>query len=128
MPRIKRKTYKLLFEEWGGITVRLHSLPLGDFLELVELSDSPKSSPVIDKMFDYLIGALIGWDVEDEDGNPVPPTMDGLKSQDTDFGIAVVMAWQEAIAGVTGPLEQSSRSGASTDSLPDLDLPVSRAS
>lgn len=43
--------------------------------------------------------ALVSWNVEDGDGQPVTADLDGLMSQDSRFVAAVIRAWTEALAG-----------------------------
>lgn len=122
----QRKVYVLRFEqaELQGLEVRARSVPLGTFLELIELASvldastaelSPTDAKAITGLFSGFAQALVSWNLqEQEDGaepEDVPATYEGLLSQDTDFVLHVVRAWMDAIAGVSGPLEQPSSDG-----------------
>lgn len=54
---------------------------------------------------------LLSWNLEDEDGQPVPATSEGVLQQDKDLMIAICTAWLDALRGVSGPLEQTSPDG-----------------
>jgi hypothetical protein len=62
-------------------------------------------------MLELLAGALVSWNAEDEDGQPIPADMGGIRSQDLDFNMKIINAWTDAIAGVKAPLPQTSADG-----------------
>jgi hypothetical protein len=125
----QRKVYVLKFEqaEFDGLEVRARSVPLGTFLELIELATlfdssttdvSAENAQAIKGLFSGFASALVGWNLEVEDPehperhpDPVPATYEGLMAQDTDFVLHIVRAWMDAIAGVSGPLEGPSSGG-----------------
>jgi hypothetical protein len=117
--RAKPKTYVLKFEddEYDGLVVKARSVKLGGFLEvagLVKLDPQniqPEDVDKFAKLFDAFGKALVEWNLDDDDGEPVPPTAEGLHSQDTDFVMPIIKAWFVAIAGVGSPLGQRSSSG-----------------
>lgn len=115
----ERKTYKLAFTgELDGLIVRARSLPLGQFMELGKLMDTeaavtPGADDMgkVDTLFRTFAGALMSWNLEDDDDKPVPANVDGLYSQDLELCTAVVTAYIHAVSGVAAPLDQPSPDG-----------------
>lgn len=99
----KRKTVVLEFDnedgDFAGLEVEIASLPMGEFFELskaVHKKDmSEKEVATLLKAFDRV---LVAWNVEEEDGAPVPATFDGLMSMDLEFNLKVIGAWLKAVA------------------------------
>lgn len=116
--------FRLKFSEpdMDGLQVDAKSLPLGKMLRVIELSGSVDATDTdaVRELFGAFADALAGWNLEDENDNPVPATLEGLYEQDFDFVLKVVLAWVEAIAGVSAPLGNGSGSGAQSlaDSMP----------
>ncbi|MFD5509105.1 hypothetical protein ACFWIB_15190 [Streptomyces sp. NPDC127051] len=109
----KRKIYNLDFEgtDFEGLTVSVRGLNTGQYLDLWEAKAEAEAGGETGRVLYLLAGQLIGWNVEDDQGQPVPPTFDGIKSQDLDLNLAIVNAWTTAMAGVPAPLEPSSSGG-----------------
>lgn len=115
----ERKTYRLQFEgELQGLVVRARSLPLGKFMELgklldtdAEITPSGEDMGKVDTMFHTFADALLSWNLEDDDDNPVPATAEGLYTQDLEFCTAVITAYMHAVSGVSAPLPQGSPAG-----------------
>ena len=132
------KVLKLNFEdpEMKGLVVRVKSVKLGKLLGLVKLVslDTEKLTPedlaLIDDVFQTFADSLVSWNVEDDDDQPVPPTLDGVYSQDLDFIMEIVAAWVDGLTGVSDPLAGRSRGGGTSQeaSLPMEVLSPSRAS
>lgn len=130
----KTKVYVLKFqdEELEGLVVKAKSVSIGSLLGLIDASKlgrgslNPEDLSKLDGLFDTFASALLEWNLENEDGEPVtfdPIKVDGvretpreakarvLKEQDLDFALDLIMAWLDAIVGVTGPLGQQSSGG-----------------
>lgn len=113
--RAGRKTYRLVFEDGhdlAGLVVRARSVGTGEFFELSKLADQgsfglDEGAELIARFAQH----LVDWNLEDEDGVPVPATAEGLNSQDFDLVIAVIMQWMDAVAGVSAPLARPSPGG-----------------
>jgi len=79
--------------------------------------------------------ALIEWNLEDENGQSLPCTRDGLFSIDNDLALALATEWMDRLGGKVdeaGPLDAASPSGElsrvasiPTEVLSDLPLPSS---
>lgn len=103
--RPKRKLYVLDFTgtEHEGLEVSMRSLTVGEELQLEDLRGR--------QVFEMMTGLLKTWNVEDDEGNPVPATFEGVCTQDSTFIMAILNALQTAASGVPDPLPQSSPNG-----------------
>ena len=98
--RRQPKTYVLKFEEYPGLEVAARSVSVEELLNVLKLADKMTSAPGekdVKELFEWFADRLIGWNLEDEDGKPVPGTVAGLLAQDFEFAMAVVMAWVKAV-------------------------------
>jgi hypothetical protein len=105
--------YKLDFEDtpYEGLEVRARSLPIGKLREIVKFAqlkdkqDIALITDMLDEMLEKFGAALVDWNAEgeDEEGNdvPLPANVDGLKQLDTNLAMTIILAWIEAVAGVT---------------------------
>jgi hypothetical protein len=125
----KNKAYRLKFvdSDLDGLEVVMRSVSTGRILEIQEMATAAKSAiavakggtgddssvdpAMIRKMVEMVAGAMISWNLEDDDDVPVPITVEGLLDQEIDFLMQIIEAWTEAIAGVAAPLEPGSTSG-----------------
>lgn len=134
-----KRIFKLKFTdpEMGGLEVRAKSTSLGGFLtiaKLVDLKDrltaGDDAIAEVEELFSTFAKCLVSWNLLDDDDSPVPPTKDGLLSQDLDFVLEIIGAWAQAIGGVSTPLAMPSRDGARLleESLPMEPLTPSLAS
>lgn len=97
--------YHLKFEDYKGLEITTRSVPLKDFLAINKMSmvgetDPQKQVEQSEAMFRKFSEALIGWNLEDENGKPVPATYNGLVSQEMSFVLEIVRAWMDSIANV----------------------------
>lgn len=123
--RRPKKTYRLVFEDpdMAGLVVRVRSVPLGGFLDLVFLADVAERMLTagglgaddlgrIRGLFAGFASALVEWNLEDDDGKPVTPDLDGVLAQEPDLILSICVAWIQAVVGVRRPLERPSSDGA----------------
>jgi hypothetical protein len=113
--RKKPKVMVLTFEddeELKGLEVHLRGKTLGEYLEIIGLKDSEVDGPVLVRQLDELAASLISWNLEEEDGTPVPATREAVFAQDKDLMMKVAVEWFERLEGkVDAPLPQSSPDG-----------------
>lgn len=120
----EKKIYKLTFadkdNEFEGLEVRCHSLTIGEMRRLLRLSSlqgklvddlTPEEVGAVDEVFVLFAKKLVSWNLEDEEGKPVPATLEGVESQDGDFINVIIEVWMTNVVGITGPLAQSSTDG-----------------
>ncbi|GAA2209314.1 hypothetical protein GCM10009850_047720 [Nonomuraea monospora] len=114
------KIYKLVFAEddMAGLEVKARSMSTGDLLDMAPLLDLKLSaSPTAEEMesiaelLERFADVLVSWNLEDEDDQPVPATLEGLLDQDIDFVMRIIMAWADAVSGVPAPLPEPSPGG-----------------
>lgn len=108
--RPPRKIYNLDFTgtDYEGLAVSMRGPTVGEELEIEELRSQDGGGR---KTFELMTGLLVSWNVEDEAGQLVPATFEGVRTQDSAFILAILNATQEAASGVPDPLPDSSTSG-----------------
>lgn len=118
----KRRVVELDFsrydDEYTDLIVKARSISMGDLLRLSELMGAKVFGLIktenIEKAHELLglfAKALVEWNVLDDDGSPVPTTVDGLLSLDDDFNHDLIEAWLLALTAVPPPLEKPSPDG-----------------
>lgn len=125
------KVYNLRFQdgEFEGLEVQVRSVSMGQLIAYRSgKDDGDKDSTV--ELVELLADRIIGWNLEDEDGTPVPPTLEAIKAEDNDLIFAVINQWMDAVSGVKAPLPQSSPAGepSPVESIPMAPLSESLAS
>jgi hypothetical protein len=110
----QRPTLKLEFEdpEMAGLTVRARRLKIGDYVDLLhaaglDLKDEANRKELAERV----MAAVIDWDLEDEDSQPVPATPEGFLDQDLRFIIQISDALIAVNRGIPAPLERPSPNG-----------------
>jgi hypothetical protein len=99
---------KLDFSEtqYAGLEVTMGPLSLGQLLEIEELSEKEGTRGLVTLFVDV----LESWNVTRQ-GDPVPADLAGVLSQDPDFVLAIINAWQRNVASAPPPLPDGSDSG-----------------
>jgi len=135
----KRRVYRLRFEdeELDGLVVKVRSASVGRLLEfmrfLAGLSDDDLTTDDVEKfagLFESFAEVLQEWNVQDEAGEPVPATLEGVRSQDGDFVMDIMRVWFQAVTQPPAPLPATSSAGgpSAAPPLPMEPLSPSRAS
>jgi hypothetical protein len=100
--RRNRKTYHLTFEEFEGLEVTVRSVPVGELLDILKLLQETGQQPgqaQVRRLFGAFAKQIVSWTYEDEDGKPLPASVDTLMGEEFDFVLRLINAWTEAIAG-----------------------------
>lgn len=108
---------------------------LDEYLRLMgytEAADADERTGVLRQLEEFA-DALTEWNLEADDGTPIPCTRAGLFGIDNDLALALATEWMECLGGkVSGPLPQGSPDGGQSPavSIPmapvsDLPLPTS---
>jgi hypothetical protein len=87
--------------EYHGLEVSLRKLNLQEFLDINGIGEVKDMHA--GHQLKTMGEKLIAWNLEDEQGQPVPPTSDAVLLQDKDLMIAICSAWLDALRGVSGP-------------------------
>ncbi len=113
------KVYKLIWdegEELGpangepGLEVRVRPTSLRNYLtaERMLAGELPEefetAAEALDWMFGLFAERLVSWTLEDEHGEPVSSTYDGVLSADRELVMLVIRAWLTALKTVSRPL------------------------
>jgi len=85
-----------------GLVVRMSSIRLGKLRRLMQLTSDDSGDGGVGEILDLFQESLVSWNLEDEDGSPVPTTMEGIESQDFDLVMRVVESWMDRITGSDG--------------------------
>ena len=126
----QKKVFRLRFEdeEYADLVIRVKSATMNDFMELTKLDkDKPDDSL---KVFALFVRNIVSWNIEDDDDNPLPVTVESLLDLEPDFVNRLITTWMETTAGVSVPLGKPSNVGATapTVSIPMEPLSSSQAS
>ena len=134
----KRRVFRLLFEdeEYDGLVVKVRSTSVGRLLEFMGFlaMDTDELTPAdvekITGLFEAFAEVLVEWNVQEEDGQAVPATLDGVRTQDAPFVMAIMRVWFQAVTTAPAPLPATSSDGApsAVPPLPMEPLSPSRAS
>lgn len=129
------KTFQLTWPEGDdnhGLEVRMRSLPVRKLMALGHVQDEiatgKATADSLAALFQIFAGALIEWNLEDEKGDPVPATLEGVENQDGDFITSMITAWMGAFASVPPPLPDGSNSGGTSPVESTLELASSSQS
>lgn len=119
-----RTLYKLDFSqtEHAGLEVTARSMSVDGLLRLLDLAGSAEASGKdAEELIDRFAVVLADWNVEDDDGQPVPATAGGLLSQEISFVVALITAYCQAMTQAPPPLPTSSpAAGSSPEGLIEL--------
>ncbi|PXY27437.1 hypothetical protein [Prauserella muralis] len=140
----KRTVLKLSFSEsdYDGFEVRIRKMTVEDaylFDDLTGWEKDIKAGHVsreqaqerIDRMHRRMIECILDWNLEDDDGQPMPVTVESIRAQEPEFFWVLVRAWIRANSIVVdGDLKDSSPSGdpSAEASIPMEELSESLAS
>ncbi|MEU2402818.1 hypothetical protein ABZ609_00530 [Streptomyces rubiginosohelvolus] len=109
-------------EELAGLEVHVRRKSLGEYLEIVGLAESDIDGPVLVRQLEEFARSLISWNLEEEDGTPVPPSRDAVFAQDKDLMLKIATRWLERLEGVVdAPLPESSPAG---EPSPEASIPM----
>jgi hypothetical protein len=102
--------------ELEGLEVVMRRMPMDDFLVLGQMDLDRDSVGITDQdvktiqgIREMLASVLVSWNLEDDE--PVPATLEGMRTLDMGMMTAIQEAYITAIAGVPTPLSQDSNSG-----------------
>jgi hypothetical protein len=146
-----RRIYVLDFAdtELEGLEVRARSMSVGALLDtgegldaianmpdLAELEKLPQAEqarravPLMRRstaLYEVFAEHLVSWNYEDEHGQPVPATLDGLRTLDQAHAQAIIGAWRRAVSAVP-PDSAPTSNGGKPSEVPPLPMEVTSAS
>lgn len=110
----KRKIYRLDFEgtEYEGLELKVRGLTTGEYLDMVALSaPGTDGDGETDGLLRMLSTHLVSWNLVDEEGEPVPTTFEGIRTNDLTMNMAIISAWTEAMVNLPAGTEKKSLPG-----------------
>ena len=111
--RPQRKVYVLDFgDKYDGLEVKVRAGTLGQLLGLQRLSGEDLTPDQLDELFAKFVELLKQWNIEDDDGNHVPETIEGLYSLDPELARDIIDVAARVLGGVPDPLPAGSADGA----------------
>lgn len=117
----KRKitSYHLVFDgDMAGFECKVKGVSMDRYLELIRMQeDTEKGAELIEALADN----LTWWNLEEDDGTPVPVSRDAVLAEDSDFVVRIFDQWMKAIGSVPDPLPASSNGGGP---LPEASIPM----
>lgn len=127
----KPKRIRLHFEgdpELDGFEAVLRGVNVGEYLDLMGMGEVDRSS--VPEMIRWFARSLISWNLEEEDGTPVPISEEAVFAEDQEFILRLANTWLEAMSGTPAPLDETSTGGEPSPvaSIPMEPLSESRAS
>lgn len=118
---VQRTIYALA---WGedtphpGMEVRVRSAGVGVYRRLAAFASTALAHPLTVEQLQMLDDAhgllgelLVAWNLEEEDGTPIPATADGLRGLEASLVADILLEWMRAVAGVPAPLVRPSTDG-----------------
>ncbi|MFJ5984304.1 hypothetical protein [Lentzea sp. NPDC092896] len=102
--------------ELDGLTVRAERCSIADYIAIGNAIQRPTSSlddfgRDIAELQELVIPRLIEWDLEEEDGTPIPLTAEYIVQQDKQFQLDLFNAYRYGNVLVPRPLGKPSDSG-----------------
>ena len=119
--------YRLLFEEYEGLEVMARSVSIDEYLKITKLADKMTTTPgeeQVRELFSWFARRLVSWNLEDEDGTPIPATLQGLLGEELGFATKVVMAWVNKVVRVDPTSPPGSSPGASPPDPAQASIPM----
>jgi len=118
--RVPHRTGLLVFQDkdYAGAKVRVDfSVPLGVNMKIAdareELAENPRFAYT-----HFVEHGLVEWNLEDDDGNPIPATVEGIETLPLDFVLLMVREWSARIGEVPDPLDGTSNDGVTSAAEP----------
>jgi hypothetical protein len=92
---------------YAGLEVTMGAVSLGQILDIEDLTEATGGTR---EMVTRFADCLESWNVT-RGGEPVPADLAGVLSQDPNFILAIVLAWQRNVATAPPPLPGALSSG-----------------
>lgn len=116
----RRPSYRLTFEDpqFEGLEVSARGMSIESMLDLMKLADINTSEDLSDEdrekilaLCDTFGSALVSWNLEDDQGQPVPADANGLRKQDLGLLLGLVQSYTSGVIDVSVPLGRKSSGG-----------------
>ena len=108
----KRKVLHFTFEDTPGLEVYARSLSVRKALEVTrkfgELGEADVQNMTEEQaadLFAPFVSRVVSWSLEEEDGTPVPVTIDAFLDWDMDEAYKIFLAWMAKATNIAVPTE-----------------------
>lgn len=119
---------KLIFEDMPELEIRIKTGTMAKFLKIARLYSKIDPNNLDDEGIDKLeeffrlfASNLHSWNLEDDEGKPLPLNAESLMDLDPIFMMKIIREWIMAIKGVDADLGKDLRT---TNSMPVVNLPM----
>lgn len=101
-----------------GLVVKMESVTVDEYNEIMDLllTERPTGQESLDANSTYLAkfcSHMRSWNMTEDNGDPVPPTREGIGTVDQSVVGQIIAAWQGALVTVPTPPERPSPNGSS---------------
>lgn len=107
--------YKLTFGEDTddpGFEITVRGLTIKQRRDIAaQVSEDETELDSVARICQMIARQGVSWNREDERGAPLPLTAESLEDEEPGLILAISFKWQQALAGVSAPLESDSPSG-----------------
>lgn len=105
------KIYTLVLDgDLEGLIVRMKGLKLGQMRSLLAIMDD-EDSRTLDELPKFLARHIVSWNLEDEQGQPIPADESGLNELEVEEVLTLSNKWMDELTGVKEDLGKGSPSG-----------------
>ena len=102
-------------EEYAGAVVRAKTnVSMKQLWDLTDKMESEDPGQAFAGIRDFGDTILESWNLEDSEGEPLPPNGEGILQVDFIFARSLIEAWMQAVTTVAAPLGQPSNNGSSS--------------
>lgn len=116
--KVPRRDALLRFEgtDYDGAEIKCRlDISFADFFEFEKLRFAGEDvEKVRDLVRRFAEDILIEWNLEDDDGQPIPTSVKALFDQPPAFVLLLMQEWLSAIGRVPGPLAATSNNGSTS--------------
>lgn len=123
--KAQRKILDLRFSgEFEGLEIKAHSISFGAMLDLGDQMDRLRAGSglsAVRELVATFAKQITFWNLQTEDGQDVPISLEGLLDQEMDLATSVILAWMDAMTSVSTSLGKASTSGP-TSAPPDFPM------
>lgn len=119
----KRKVLHLTFEDKPDLEIYVRSVSVGRAIRLMRLTDdltggrigdTAQAEKVTAELFGAFADRVVSWTLEEDDGSPLPVSLESLLGWDFDDAMEWVLAWMQRATSVSVPLAQAPAPAAGT--------------